>query len=80
MTATHAWISLTRLGGCNYKMPITRKGKSVIVTDPQCPDIRYRLNAAKFDAGDRQFRDNWCIEPWSDKAERVTESERDWQT
>ncbi len=77
---SYAWFHLTRLGGCNYRMPITRKGKSIIVIDPQNPETRYRLNAAKFDSGERQFRNSWCIEAWSDKAERVTESERNWQT
>lgn len=77
---THAYFHLTRLCGCNYRMPITRKGKSIVVTDPQDPGTRYRLNAAKFDAGERQYRDSWCIEPWTDKAARITDAEKDWQT
>ena len=42
----HAYFHLTRLCGCNYRMPITRKGKSIFVTDPQDPDTRYRLSAS----------------------------------
>jgi hypothetical protein len=79
--ARFAWVSLTRLCGCNYKVPVARKGKSIIiVVDPQRRDTRYRIDAARFDAGERQFRGSWCIEAWSDKAARTMESERDWQT
>ncbi len=77
---THAWFSLVRLGGCNYKAPITRKGKSIIVGDPQGSSRRYRINAALFDAGKRQFRNSWCIQAWGEKAERTAEAERNWQT
>ena len=78
---THAHISLTRLGGCNYKMPVTYKGKSVYVNDPQEVDRVYRLNLAPFLAGDYQHRDSsWSIRKWDDRSEKTTESELNWQT
>jgi len=75
-----AWIRLNRLCGCNYKRPITRKGKSVMVADPHQPEKMYRLSAATFDAGGTQCRNSWAISPWNDHAERTTTSERNWQT
>ena len=75
-----AWISLTSLPGCNYKQPIARRGKSVIIVHPQQPHRSFRIDAAKFDAGQPQFRETWCIEQWSDKAERTSKSEEGWQT
>ena len=74
-----AHVHLTRLCGCNYRVPITRKGKSVFLTDPQHSETRYRISAALFDEGKAQFRDTLCIERWSDKAERITASEMNWQ-
>jgi len=74
-----AWISLTRLCGCNYKQPVFNAGpNSVRVEDPQQPGKWYRLARAKFEQGVRQFRDSWCIEKWSEKAARTTESEKGW--
>lgn len=78
-TTDFAWVSLARLCGCNYRVPVTRKGKSVIVPDPQHDDQRYRINAAEFDAGHNQVRRSWCIEKWSEKAARITASERDFR-
>ena len=78
LSTTHAHISLARLCGCNYKMPVRRAGKSVYVTDPQGTH-EYRLSAAKFDAGEYQYRDSWVIVPWSAKAERIAKSEANWQ-
>jgi hypothetical protein len=76
-----AWVHLTRLCGCNYKVPVVAFGKnSLHLTDPQQSDQHYRLNRRKFLAGERQYRDSWCIERWSDRAEQRTESERNWQT
>ena len=81
---THAHVSLCRLGGCNYKVPVTYRGKSVYLNDPPECGRTYRISAAKFlagyEAGDRQSRDTWSIRPWDDHAERTTESEKNWQT
>ena len=74
-----AWVHLTRLCGCNYRTAVTRQGKSVFVTHPNRPDKQYRINAAKFDAGEPQFRDSWCIEQWSDRADKTSDSEAYWQ-
>ncbi len=79
LDTTHAWISLTRLCGCNYKTLVEYRGKSVYVKSPQI-DKTYRINAEKFKAGEPQFRDSWCIEAWGAKAERTAESEQNWQT
>ena len=73
-----AHICLWRLCGCNYRKPITRKGKSVYVDNPQRSDKRYRLIAAKFDAGKSQIRDSWAIRKWDDRAERICKTEKDW--
>lgn len=75
-----AWFSLTRLGGCNYRQPVQRQGRSVIVADPQHPEQHYRLDAARFDADKGQVRGSWYIKPWTAEAARVTESEKNWQT
>ena len=73
-----AYIRLARVGGCNFKMPVTYKGKSVYVNDPQVGKT-YRLSAEKFINGINQIRDaSWVISPWNDAAERRTESERNW--
>ena len=78
---THAHFSLSRLGGCNYKIPVTYQKKSVWVRDPQETELRiYRLNAAKFLAGDFQIRDSWAIRKWDERAERTMEAEKNWQT
>lgn len=78
---THAHFSITRLGGVNEKMPVTYLGKSVFVEDPQIPGKMYRLNAAKFIAGDHQIRDgSWAIKKWDARSEQMAESERNWQT
>ncbi|MEE9366699.1 MAG: hypothetical protein V3W44_08440 [Dehalococcoidales bacterium] len=77
--AKFAWISLCRLGGCNYKRPVEYRGKSVYVEDPH-KETTYRLSAAKFIAGKTQIRDSWAICLWDATAERITESERNWQT
>ncbi len=77
---THAHFSLSRLGGCNYKMPVTRKGRWVTVENPQCADVHYRMLAEQFDSGKRFFRDGWCIRRWDAEAERITEAEKGWQT
>ena len=77
--ADKAWVSLVRLCGCNYVTRITRKGKSIYLSDPQI-DRTYRINAVKFDAGDSQYRDGWRIRIYDDKAAKVIESERNWQT
>jgi len=78
---THAHFSITRLGGVNLKMPVIYKGKSVIVEDPQEAGRMYRINAAKFIAGDTQFRDSsWAICKWDDRSERTAEAEANWQT
>ena len=74
---THAWVHLTRLDGCNYKQRVTHHGKSVFITDPQIPERSYRLNAAKFDAGEYQHRSSWTIVPWSAYAEATTLSQVD---
>ena len=76
---TEAWVHLTRLCGTNYRMPITRKGASIIVADPQDPARTYRLSAAEFDAGQGQLRDSWFIEPWTDRAARISHEEENWQ-
>ena len=75
-----AWISLTRLCGTNYRRPITRKGKSIFVPNPQRPEQTYRIDASTFDAGKGQGRGSWWILPWTDEATKVTERERNWQT
>ena len=78
---THAHFSITRLGGVNIKVPVTYKGKSVIVEDPQQPGKMYRINAAKFIAGDYQFRDSsWAIRKWDDQSDLTAEAEANWQT
>lgn len=71
----YAWIHLTRLCGCNMKVPVERRGKSIYVEDN---GKRYRLSAKKWDEGKPQFRGSLCIEPWSSKADRVTHEERGW--
>ena len=77
----YAWLHLTRLGGCNYKVRAVPYGKnSIHITDPQTRERHYRIKRDVFLRGERQFRDSWCIEQWSDKAERITESEKNWQT
>lgn len=76
-----AWIHLTRLCGCNYKVPTFPHGtKSLMIKDPQQPERRYRINRAKFFNGERQYRNSWCIEKWSERAERCCVAERNWQT
>lgn len=76
-----AWLHLTRLCGCNYKVPVVAFGKnSLHLTDPQSPERNYRINRNKFVNGQRQFRDSWCIEMWSEKAEKRCEDEKNWQT
>jgi len=77
-TITEAWVHLTRLCGCNYRVPVQRRGQSLYVRDPQGPTT-YRLSAATFDAGRPQFRDSWCIEPWTARAEQVQADESNWQ-
>ena len=77
---THAHVSLSRLGGCNYRMPVTRKGRWLTMENPQCAEVRYRVPAEPFDSGKRFFRDGWCIRRWDAEAERITESEKGWQT
>ena len=79
-----AHFCLSRLGGCNYKVKVEYKGKSIYLTDPQYygdskPKI-YRLDASKFISGANQFRDGWCISQWNEQAERITASEVNWQT
>ena len=76
-TPEFAWVHLVRLSGCNYKQPITRKGRSVYINDPQGQG-RYRIDAAKFDAGESQYRESWGIARWDEKAERITNSEKGW--
>lgn len=77
-----AHFSLTRLGGVNIKQPVSHyKGRSVYVADPQEPGRMYRLDAAKFIAGERQYRDSsWAIRRWDDRAERQAQAEANWQT
>ena len=75
-----AWISLTRLCGCNYRRPVRRQGRFVLVDDPHRPGKTYRLDAARYEAGERQFRGSWCIEPWSDRAAQTCHDEANWQT
>ncbi len=78
---THAHFSITRLGGVNEKTPVTYCGKSVFVEDPQQRGKTYRLNAAKFIAGDWQYRDSsWAIRKWDGRSEQMAESEKNWQT
>lgn len=74
-----AYVSLVRLGGCNFRMPVEYRGKSVYVKDPQM-DVTYRLNAAKFLAGEGQYRDSWGIRMWDGHAAARMESEKNWQT
>lgn len=74
----YAFVHLARLCGCNYKVAIERRGKSVYVPDPQFPAKQYRISAADFDAGKHQFRSSWCIERWSDHSQRTMDSERNW--
>ncbi len=71
----YAFVHLTRLCGCNFKVQIARTRQSVYVEDPLHPGRRYRVKAAAFDAGELQIRDSWCIEPWSDRAERRMRAE-----
>lgn len=78
-TVTRAWVHLCRLSGTNYSQPITRRGASIFVPDPQIPGKTYRVSAAKFDAGQGQVRENWYIEPWTERAARIVDAERDWQ-
>ena len=77
---THAHVSLTRLGGVNERVPVTYRGKSVYVPDPQEQGKTYRLNAEKFIAGDFQTRDSWAFRPWDERAARTAEAEKNWQT
>ena len=83
MEYTHAWISLCRLCGTNYKLPITRTGKSValvVVSQPQTSGKTFRIDAAKFDAGITQVRGSWAIKPWNAEAEEIMAREKNWQT
>ena len=81
MNPTHAHISITRLGGVNIKTLVKYKGKSVYVADPDGNGGTYRINAAKFIAGETQYRDgSWAIRKWDDWSERTAESEKNWQT
>ena len=75
-----AWMHLTMLCGTNRKVPVERRGKSIYIQDPLPGGTRYRISAEKFDAGQAQFRESWCIEPWSGFAETTTKAERNWQT
>lgn len=70
MKTQHALIGLCRLDGCDQKVTVEYRGKSVYVQDPTQPGKTYRLNAEQFLAGKMQIRDGWYFEPWSDKAEK----------
>lgn len=77
---THAHVSLSRLGGCNYRVPVTYKGKSVYLDDPMYARS-YRINLAKFIAGDFQIRDSsWAIRRFDDRSARNCNAEQNWQT
>lgn len=78
--AEYAWVRLTRLCGCNYKVPVkrTKNGKSVIVPDPQTEGVKYRIPAGRFDSGRGAARGSWWISPWSEKAEQTTRQEANW--
>lgn len=76
--ATHAHIQLCRLGGYNEKVPVQRRGAFVYVKDPHRPKT-YRIDAAKFDAGQVQIRGSFAIGPWDERSERRAASEWDWQ-
>lgn len=77
--AQHAWVSLVSLCGCNHKQAVRRGGKSVYVRRPLGEKGEFRLDAARFDAGECQFRDGWTIRRWGDLAEEACGTERDWQ-
>ena len=70
--ATHAWIRLNRGDGVHEKMPVERKGKFVIVADPDDASIRYRLDAKGFDMGENFHRDGWTISRWTPRATQHT--------
>ena len=74
-----AWVHLTRLCGCNYRVPTRRKGVSIYVEDPQRKERTFRLSAAAFDAGERQYHGSWCIERYDDRAARRCAEEENWQ-
>ena len=66
---THAKVDLARLDFKAIKVPVTYSEKSVFVPNPQAnaegrPGHCYRLDAAKFCAGEFQCRDSWAIKPW----------------
>ncbi len=75
----YAFVRLSRLCGCNYKQPIERRGVSVFVRHPQRRGVQFRMSAAKFDAGESHYADNWLISKWDTDSARITESERNWQ-
>lgn len=71
----YAWVHLVRLCGVNLRVPVERRGKSVFVT---AQSQRFRIRADEFDAGKAQYRGDWAIERWSEKAERRATAERNW--
>ena len=85
MYPTHAHVCLARLGGVNHRVPVTYRGASVYVPNPQAdsegrPGHKFRLDAGRFIAGEGQSRDGWSIKKWDEVAQRVTENEANWQT
>lgn len=75
-----AHVHLTRLCGCNHKQAVTIKGKFALVEKPKsCGQSgHYRIDAARFLAGEYQHRDDYSIRLWDDRAERKTDSEKNW--
>jgi len=79
---TWAWAHLVRLCGTNIKVPVLKKtAKKVFILKPirNVGDFEtFSLNRADFEAGKAQYRDGWGIEPWGERAERTSESEKHW--
>lgn len=71
------WHSLTRLCGCSGISIGTIRGKSIFI---KLHEKTYRIDKARLDAGERQFRDSWCFEKF-DPEKNASESiqDRNWQ-
>lgn len=81
----HVHISLVSLGGLNYKREIRRSanGNSVYIKDPHGSEghmKEFRIDAARFDAGDFQCRDGWAFRKWTGRSEEIAKAESHWQT
>ena len=74
------WYSLSRLCGCSGIVIGQVRGSSIFVKIYPDDRTAYRIDKARFDAGENQFRGSWClqkVDPEKHAAEAI--QDRNWQ-